>query len=346
MKISRSNYEIYFLDYLDGTLPANRVDEFLDFLKNNPDLADELKGVSNINLYPGDQVFFCKKNELLKDPRIESADFDYRTVAYLEGDLEPPEQQRLLEEVADDPAKQKSFDLMMRLRLQVDETTRFPDKKSLMRSNRKKILLIWAGSAAAILLLILSIRVFLPNSLLAPTAHQQVAVVEMPVETDSPKSPTVEEEVKSETQEDLAKLEDVVLHEKKSVPVEQKQGEFLAENKLAANDRETAPELLAPLDARLRMTENTSAITKLEIEQKPKPEIEALSLDEYLAHKLIQAPKGESFTFSNLAKAGIQAAENISNNRLSVETNTQGRISEISFQSRLIAFSIPVRKNR
>lgn len=58
MKISRSNYEIFFLDYLDGTLSANRVDDFLDFLKNNPDLADELKGVSNISLYSGEQVLF------------------------------------------------------------------------------------------------------------------------------------------------------------------------------------------------------------------------------------------------------------------------------------------------
>ncbi len=40
--ITRDNYEIYFVDYLEGNLSDSQVDMVELFLKNNPDLAEEL----------------------------------------------------------------------------------------------------------------------------------------------------------------------------------------------------------------------------------------------------------------------------------------------------------------
>ena len=42
MKINRNNYEMYFIDYLDGVLSPDLVSELLLFLDENPDLKEEL----------------------------------------------------------------------------------------------------------------------------------------------------------------------------------------------------------------------------------------------------------------------------------------------------------------
>jgi hypothetical protein len=41
MKISRQNYEQYFVDYLDGKLNDEQVGVLMSFLEFNPDLKEE-----------------------------------------------------------------------------------------------------------------------------------------------------------------------------------------------------------------------------------------------------------------------------------------------------------------
>jgi hypothetical protein len=43
MKIDRNNYEPFFMDYLDGNLTAGEIDELIDFLSKNNDLAKSLR---------------------------------------------------------------------------------------------------------------------------------------------------------------------------------------------------------------------------------------------------------------------------------------------------------------
>ena len=42
MKINRNNYEVFFMDYLDGNLDESVVNDFIEFLQKNPDLKEEL----------------------------------------------------------------------------------------------------------------------------------------------------------------------------------------------------------------------------------------------------------------------------------------------------------------
>jgi hypothetical protein len=48
--ISRNNYEVWFIDYLDGQLDCGQVDQLLDFLNENPDLRNELEAAAGIRL--------------------------------------------------------------------------------------------------------------------------------------------------------------------------------------------------------------------------------------------------------------------------------------------------------
>jgi len=45
MQIDRNNYESYFLDFLEGRLSEQEIDNLLTFLRNNPDLEDRLLSI-------------------------------------------------------------------------------------------------------------------------------------------------------------------------------------------------------------------------------------------------------------------------------------------------------------
>ena len=42
MKITRENYELFFVDYLDNKLSDSNILELMAFLAQNPDLEEEL----------------------------------------------------------------------------------------------------------------------------------------------------------------------------------------------------------------------------------------------------------------------------------------------------------------
>jgi len=62
MNISRDNYESYFIDFLEGNLNAEQIDQFLDFINQNPDLKEELHAFECISLSP-EQVSFQEKKK-------------------------------------------------------------------------------------------------------------------------------------------------------------------------------------------------------------------------------------------------------------------------------------------
>lgn len=71
MKITRDNYEIYALDYLEGQLDPEVHQEFISFLAANKDISEELAGFTLVTLpveenikYSGKQVLYKKSNRL------------------------------------------------------------------------------------------------------------------------------------------------------------------------------------------------------------------------------------------------------------------------------------------
>ena len=60
-----------FIDYLEGNLDELLVDDFIEFLQNNPDLKKELSLFESISIEPGN-ISFDKK-----DFSINSNSFDW-----------------------------------------------------------------------------------------------------------------------------------------------------------------------------------------------------------------------------------------------------------------------------
>ncbi len=50
MKLDRTTYELFIIDYLEGQLDAIQVSELLLFLEQNPDLKAEIEGIEHVSL--------------------------------------------------------------------------------------------------------------------------------------------------------------------------------------------------------------------------------------------------------------------------------------------------------
>ena len=335
MEINRSNYESFFIDYTDGNLPTGMVDNFLDFLKRNPDLAEELRSVAAFRL-PAEPVIFHHKEQLLRNEPDLSELPDFRAIAYLEGDLQEAEQQQFRNELRVDEPKQKSLELLQKTFLKADAGIIFPEKEKLFRRNRKPVYL-WSIRVAALLLLFFSVWAVIPRQETTDPSTEpakQKGMAQLPEE--GKEQPPIAEE----KQQKAVETKEMVVHRKATVqPIKTK-----VDDTKFVDIREDVPSEMKALRAHIEMRK--LVISDIQLKSTVSLSHTAyLTLDEYLAHKLLDAPKGETFTVSNLANASLKAAQNISNDRLGVERNANGKIEEIKFESRLIAFSIPFKKN-
>ncbi|MFN8256982.1 MAG: hypothetical protein U0W24_14900 [Bacteroidales bacterium] len=137
MVFDRNNYEIYMLDYLEGNLPEDIRNEFLVFLKRNPDLLIELEGVKDFRLEP-ESIHFQQKDLLKKDDIADIqgiSKFELLSIACLEKDLLPQQKEQLGELLKNSPEKQKEFELFQKLKLEPDYKITFSNKNLIKKKS-------------------------------------------------------------------------------------------------------------------------------------------------------------------------------------------------------------------
>lgn len=355
MNIDRSNYESFFIDYIDGTLPDELINDLLDFLSANPDLAEEVKTVSTIKLQP-EKLTFPDKNSLFKPTTPQAEPADYRAVAYFEGDLQDKEKAAFETELAENDELLKTMQLLAKTKLQPNLAVVFPDKEKLQRKNRRTVYLRWV-QAAAVLLLFAGLWAVLPrNKVLEPEqplAQQQTAAP-MPEQnpTNKKQLPGLTANAENPEQTTAQKpTNQVVKNQAQTHQLRAKANNNQTPEENTINQlpqREPAPDKIRPLLQPVAIAGFNPQKVRMEIAAPvaAEPVQQTLSVEQYLAHKLVSAPKGENFTLANLSNAGLTVAQNLSNDRLEVERAENGRPGQIRFESRLLAFSIPINKNR
>jgi hypothetical protein len=159
MKIDRSNYETWFIDWLDGNLNESQAGQLKTFLAENHDLAEELQEVSEIRLITCENEF-RRKSSIQKNPSDLSGDqFDNLCARYIENDLSVHEKNELLEIISADPERKKIFDLFSNLKL-VPYKISYIHKKSLLRrtplQNVVRISVTALSAAASVAILIVT----------------------------------------------------------------------------------------------------------------------------------------------------------------------------------------------
>lgn len=171
MAINRSNYEIWFMDWLDGNLNDLQVEHLNLFLSENPELREEFYELNTLCLKPSGKSFPQKEQLKKYTTHLPSLQFEYLCIAYLEDDLPSCQKTELKEMICNNPEREKSFELIQRIRL-TPETAVFRFKKNLIKKTTpKKVIplsvigLTAAATIAVIILIYISIPLNHQNKL-------------------------------------------------------------------------------------------------------------------------------------------------------------------------------------
>jgi hypothetical protein len=145
--ITRENYEEYFLLYVDNELPAAARSAVEQFVAANADLREEFDSLLQCRVDPDQQEVFDNKELLLQQD----------LVSYIDGELDGEGRRAVEEFVAVYPSKALELQRLSMTVSEPDLAIVHPDKESLYRTERRKVILLpWmqAGIAAAVLGLI------------------------------------------------------------------------------------------------------------------------------------------------------------------------------------------------
>ena len=211
MKIDRNNYEIYFLDYLEGNLKPEKEAELLAFLEEHPHLKEAFENFGQIHLTPL-EVFFEKKEELKKAVSsfdiIDESNCEHYFVAYLEGDLPGDKKQEVQDFLKIHPKYLSSFELQQRAKLVADNSIFYPGnqlRKSIFERSGVKPFYFYASAAAAVFIIFF---VYFYNNSEQATDKKIIA------EKKTPKFSVKQQEKKPERDKTKTGIEVVVTAEK------------------------------------------------------------------------------------------------------------------------------------
>lgn len=174
MKISRLNYEMFFLDYHEGNLSEEQVSALMSFLEQNPDLKAELESFEMIELeLEEDDIKFPNKS-LLKVPEepslpITDNNFDWFCIAHYENDLTLEQESALISYLKEHPEKENDFKLFSETILKADENIVFEKPQTLKRHFATPYVVVkqlWTyASVAAVLLIFAGLFFLMPKQI-------------------------------------------------------------------------------------------------------------------------------------------------------------------------------------
>ena len=345
MKITRSNYESWFMDYLEGNLDASLSDEFALFLKQNPDLAEELKMGDLITLMSDKTIRFESKDELKKTISDAEIEFQERAIAYYEGDLSLSERINFEAWLSENPQNRKDAEQFGQLKLIADPKIIFANKDQLKRKG--KVLPIWIKVAAAAAILLFVYLLFPPDSGVQPKIGNMVAIVK----EQTPKNATVSD-LKKPVEEKKIENSPSVSGPKRipgSVPAKHKQNKAetvkQAEPEQPLRTPEPETPLLKPHGISFGQPINTNlAAIRLSDTIDAHEELQLSELLKVQLAEIRNSDDREFLSTEHLGLAGLQLFAKLTGKRLTARKGDDGVVKSVSYNSKILAFSIPVNR--
>lgn len=353
MKIDRSNYESYFLDYTEGNIPHDEMDDFLDFLNANPDLKDELKFFGEMSLNLDDQNDDQNWEFLLKSEYDHQTVFDEACIRYVEGDMMDSEKSKFLEYVESHPQKKADLNLFKATKLQSNKNEKYPDINHLI--HMPKLRIFWSGLAvaASLALAILVWNSIPSNSNVADSAIKNpMASNEGTMAEVKPEKPITIEEKQNESEEILAsepQKEELIQHHVE--PVLASNAEIaVAEASFQIQEEPAVEENSGWVDVMLDEFSDFQPIAVVEAVSQSMQEIPQLEMPDWRSRKM-EPDRNElvklqltdrRLTRNDVNLLAIMSLRFLSKERVDYKTTDQGQLAKIEYNSRLLAFSIPV----
>jgi hypothetical protein len=138
MKINSENCEAWFLDYYEGNLSKEGVEEMFAFLALNPDLRDVFDSYDEVSFSPDKQIHFDWKSELKKpvvsDEGINESNYEEYFVSHVEGLLNADGKSEVEKFLLKFPSKREELELLQRTILLPEEHIVFEHKDALRKS--------------------------------------------------------------------------------------------------------------------------------------------------------------------------------------------------------------------
>ena len=136
MKINRDNYEAYFLDYFEGQLSPEMVQEVLLFVELNPDLKNIFSDFEAVTLISEDNIvfekkFLLKKSDIIPTSNINELNYEDFLIGETEGLLTTQEINQLDEFVKLNPSVGKERTLYTLTHLPAENEFVFEAKETL-----------------------------------------------------------------------------------------------------------------------------------------------------------------------------------------------------------------------
>ncbi len=151
-KITRNNYESWFLDHLEGRLNKQQTIELHQFLSVHTDLQQILNDYEDVSLTP-ESFSFNEKESLKHVLPVNESNFDHYAISHYEKLLSSSDEKDLQEYLSLNPRKVREFALYERTYL-AEEKIFFKHKASLKRHALVSPvkLLSYSGIAASIVI--------------------------------------------------------------------------------------------------------------------------------------------------------------------------------------------------
>lgn len=350
MKINRNNYETYFIDYLEGVLDEKLVDDFIEFLQQNPDLKEELSLFETISI-EHEEIKFNKKELLLKEQFDVERVFNEAAIARLEGDISTTEKVEFERYLLTHPEKQKEAELFSYTKLQPDESILFNKKNKIYHRSAGRTVLLWSLRAAAVIAVALSVYTFIDKSSDKIIIENQISAIEKEpekkeVSTDAIKVPEKKDEkevqpiIKKEAEKPVIKKENPKTEPSKSLR-ENSNGRLENNDLALIHEKEEVPDEIVSLKPAIYAGIPKTDLVPVKMEVPETNEI--IHEEKYLVDVVKEKTGLNKLSINKITKAGLSFVANLSKEKFNYKTNTEGKVTEVNFDSRLLAFSIPTR---
>lgn len=355
--INRNNYEEYFLDFQDGELSPSDENLLMLFLNENPDLKSEIE-LFEADKIPVDNTFFENKMEL-KKPRILSGvtinNFDELCIARMEGDLKRRETIEFDKFIAGNKKKEKEYNLYKLTKIQPDNFVVFQNKESLKKSEKKIFVLKnnyqWISVAASIIIL-LAIYLFIPkekgdNKLPVAELDKSIKVESVSVTGNEAKKVNILSDLNNNKRN---------IEERSFVPkkiLEEKRNDDIEEDEIIPRE---INQLAYLYPAEIKFDFNKYKVDKniiyVDIDKGQKKEEinkNQISFKSYLAgafnKRILKKENKIKIELFDIAQAGVEGINKLTGSNMSLERlcDKKGNPNKTEFNSRLIAFSAPIK---
>lgn len=353
MKINKYNYEVFLIDYLDGTLDPSLTGELIVFLEQNPELKNQFDGLEDVVLV-NETVSYPNKTDLKKKSFLKNGienESEYLFIASLEGEMSDEEKVRLDAIINENHTRNLDLLIYQKTIIKPSDSIVFPNKVKLKRSAivpiRYSTLKRSIGVAASIGLLL---SIYTIGKIIVNTNPSNILKNSDITISVNPTLIEPKKELLLNNQTSLVKSNDFALTKKNP------KTDIKSKN-LVTNIGKQVTRKEEPIPAKL-LSINSTKIT-----------IEKATQNEEIIGFAVSYPRHNNFLmidkngyadngmnksnirevgFFEILQYGIRSFGKLMGKdiHLNAQKDKNGSIQKLSFESSLIAFSTPIRKKQ